>query len=665
MMMGERELHTLLRERFGLTAFRPGQWEALEAVLSGKRVLLVQPTGWGKSLVYQMLAAQKGLTLVFSPLRALMRDQVREAAKYRLTARVLNSDQSQEEQEQILKEASEGGVGLLYIAPERLDNHLWQQWFMKLPISALVIDEAHCISQWGHDFRPDYRRIVEVVRSLPPQTPVLAVTATATQRVIEDIRSQVGNSLLVMRGSLARDNLRLRVIQVSREAEKFAQVYTWVQRLPGTGLIYTATQASAEALAEFLREMGVNATFYHAKLPAEERHSIEENLMNNTVKVVTATNALGMGLNKPDIRFVIHAEFPGSLLAYYQEIGRAGRDGNPADIVLLYDPEDRKIQEHFINNSKPPQEDYKRVLTLLQKEALGENQILEKTGLAKTALRNILQDLKEQGLVSKMNGLYRTISSARPNFSALIEIRDAKEKELEKMIEYITTSQCRMMLICVYLGDETAKHCGQCDNCKKQPTPAVSESILTQAQQFIAHPKLHLRGTHGHTPIYQDGRALAYYSGTRVGEAIHRSKYEQDGQPFADWLVDSAVEVVRKYWPGVPFEGVVHVPSTRSGDLVKHFASKLASKLGLPHLDLVYKVRCTEPQKEFTNRVQKKNNLRNAFACRGRVPETLLVVDDVCDSGVTLEEVGRVLKKAGAKSLFALALAKTRHSDDL
>jgi len=663
--MSVRErLYRTLRDRFGLEEFRPGQLEAVEAALSGKRLLLIQPTGWGKSLVYQMVAAERGLTLVFSPLKALMRDQVREAEKYGLKARVLNSDMEPEEQEAILKEASEGGVDLLYIAPERRHNGLWREWYGLLPIRALVVDEAHCISQWGHDFRPDYRRIIEFVQLLPPQTPVIAVTATATRRVQEDIEAQLGGSLHVIRGSLTRPNLSLHVVRVGDEAEKFAEVYRWVSFLEGTGIVYTATKASAEAIAAFLQENGVDARYYHADLPSEERKAIEEALLNNEVKAVVSTNALGMGINKPDLRFIVHAELPGSLLAYYQEIGRAGRDGLPAYAVLIYDPEDRSIQEHFIKNSKPPEEAYQRVHQILQTEVLSIRDLSLKTGLSQTALRNILADLEDQGIVAKVATDYRAISSEMPDLSRYEPIREQKRRDLEEMVRYVETSLCRMEHICHYLGDPTASSCGVCDNCTPRNWPPVSEDVLASARAFVSHPRIHLKSKLKETKVYQDARALSYYNGTRVGETISHHKYETR-QPFPEWLVDEAAQVVKKYWGDVAFAGVVAVPSTKSGDLVRDLAERLASKLGLSFLDVLVKIRHTRPQKELTNRAQKRQNLRKAFAVKAPLRGTLLVVDDVADSGVTFEEVGKVLKGAGAEHLYALALAKTRHSDDL
>ena len=310
------DLKATLQTRFGFSAFREGQEAAIRAALEGKRVLLIQPTGWGKSLVYQMIAALRGLTLVFSPLRALMRDQVRQATeRFNLRADTVNSDMDDETQRAVLERAAQGELDLLYIAPERLQNLLWQEFQTRLPIRAVVIDEAHCISIWGHDFRPEYRRIVNLVRLLPREVPVVAVTATATRRVEQDVREQIGEPFHVLRGDLMRPNLRLRVIHTASEAEKLAWLAHLLDYLDGTGLIYTATRHSSELVAAFLQAQGYPVRYYHAGL-SDERVELEAQLQRNALKALACTNALGMGLDKPDLRFVIHYETPASPIHY-------------------------------------------------------------------------------------------------------------------------------------------------------------------------------------------------------------------------------------------------------------------------------------------------------------------------------------------------------------
>lgn len=663
--MQDQTLTSILRDKFRLQAFRSGQLEAIQAALAGERVLLIQPTGWGKSLVYQMIAVIKGLTVVFTPLRALMRDQVKEAAQYGLRSQTLNSDQEESEHLKILEEAKQGKLDLLFIAPERIENDIWKKRFPELPIKALVVDEAHCISIWGHDFRPDYRRIIEIVQLLPPQTPVIAVTATATAQVEYDIEKQLGTRAKVIRGSLARPNFWLDVIPVRSDAEKLAWVSYWVNKLEDTGIVYCATRAMTETVATYLGNLGIKTSYYHANLSVDERLELENGLMENAFKVVVATNALGMGINKPDIRFIIHTEFPGSILAYYQEIGRAGRDGQPAQLILLYNPEDKRIQESFIRKSKPSKDDYHLTFSLLQHSALREREIVLKTGLSQTAVRNILADLREQRLVGKdPQGYYRAIAQGTPDFEGHERLYRHKLDELEAMIGYIQTQKCRMAFLCSYLGDSRTEPCGQCDNCRPAVLPPLPPEWVQRAREHVVYPKLHLKARWNRVPVYEDGRALDYYKDTKVGEAIHTSKY-QTRQPFPAWLVQDSAQAVRKYWAEVRFTGVIAVPSTKSGNLVEDFARRLAQSLDVPFLNVLCKVKTTRPQKELTNRTQKRENLKDAFQSRPGIRGNLLVVDDVMDSGVTLEEVGKVLKQAGADRLFAFALAKTRHSDDV
>ncbi|MER3481212.1 MAG: RecQ family ATP-dependent DNA helicase [Meiothermus sp.] len=660
------DLEKLLRERFGLQDFKPGQREAVEAALAGRRVLLVQPTGWGKSLVYQMVAAVRGLTVVFTPLRALMRDQVKNAGRYGLRAALLNSDQSPEEQEAALREAAEGRLELLFIAPERLDNALWKAHVPQLPIRAVVVDEAHCVSVWGHDFRPDYRRIVNLVRLLPAAIPVLAVTATATSRVEADILAQIGEATELLRGPLVRPNFVLRVVRVAGESGKLAWLAHLVQQYEGTGLVYCASRPMTELVAEYLNSIGIKAEYYHAGRD-EERLQLERALMENRYKVIAATNALGMGLDKPDLRFVIHTEFPASPLHYYQEIGRAGRDGQRADLVLLYDPADQAIQQRFIDGNKPAAEAYRRVYGLLMQKSLREREILLETGLSQRAWRNIRSDLEDQNaLIRDEAGFFRARPGVELDFSLHDRLRSAKQEELAAMLEYAQTGECRMAFLRRYLGDADAEPCGRCDSCAGADSSRPSDTLLRQALELARNPRLHISNKFAKQPIYAGGYALDYYMGTRTGAAIHSAKYEGGGT-LPDWLVEASAGLIRRRYPLAELDGLTFVPPSNSGGLVEEFAARLSAALGLPLLRVLCKVRQTRSQKSFTNRTQKSANLKDAFGIaqgHNLAGLTLLVVDDVCDSGVTLAETGRVLRRAGAKTLYAFTLAKTRHADD-
>ncbi len=335
-----------LQERFHInTGFHTGQREIIERLVQGQRVLAIQRTGWGKSLCYQMASLYyPHLTIVFSPLKALMRDQCNRCNNwYNIPSAIISSDFSPEENEATLKQAVVGQYKILFIAPERLSNALWQSYVTKMRISMIVIDEAHCISTWGHDFRPQYRRIVRLLSALPDNIPVLALTATANKRVEEDILQQIGSTTQVIRGTMQRPNLQLNVVALQGDREKLGYLGEILPQWSDKGIIYTATQSSAEMVATFLIQLGINAAYYHAGLEDTIRQDVEQNFMANHYQVVCSTNALGMGIDKRDVRFVIHYHLPASPINYYQEMGRAGRDGKVAKCILLYDPADLNV----------------------------------------------------------------------------------------------------------------------------------------------------------------------------------------------------------------------------------------------------------------------------------------------------------------------------------
>ncbi|GIV06465.1 MAG: ATP-dependent DNA helicase RecQ [Fimbriimonadales bacterium] len=661
------DFHEALRNRFGFPAFREGQEEAIRAALEGKRVLLVQPTGWGKSLVYQMIAALKGLTLVFSPLRALMRDQVRQAnERFGLRAETVNSDMDEESQRHALERAAQGELDLLYIAPERLQNPLWQEFQSRLPIRAVVIDEAHCVSMWGHDFRPEYRRIVNLVRLLPREVPVVAVTATATPRVEQDVRAQIGEPFLLLRGNLMRPNLHLRVIMTESEAHKLAWLAHLLRILPGSGLIYTATRHSSEIVAQFLQMHGFPVRYYHAGLAAE-RPELEHQLITNQLKALAATNALGMGLDKPDLRFVIHYETPASPLHYYQEIGRAGRDGHESYCILLAHPDDLETQHALIQSNRPPREQYQRIYSLLQNRPMRERDLMLETGYSQTTTRTILYDLQDQGAITRdTQRYYRAVSNQPLPFDNYDALYEAKLAELRSMADYWHTRECRMLYLCRFLGDTQTRVCGTCDVCTGNPLPQPDEALIRAAEDFEFHPPLNIGAVYRNEPVYAGGIALSFYGRTHVGEAIHQCKYGTAPTPFPDWLVDASVALIRQSFPTAELHGVVPIPSTISGSLVEDFAARLAERLGIPICRVLQKTRTTLPQKDFTNTVQKTKNIEGAFVATQTVPQqNLLVVDDVFDSGATIKEAGKILKQAGAGRLYAYCIARTRHRGDL
>ena len=346
----------LLKRRFGISRFYDEQWDVISRILRGERVLMIARTGFGKSLCYQFPATLfDGLTIVFSPLIALMRDQVQGLRSKGIRASYINSEQSDDENEEVIRAALAGEIEILYIAPERQENSTWVEATRRMKIAMVVIDEAHTISVWGHDFRPAFRRIINLVRLLPKGMPVLATTATATRRVQADIEKQMGQGVVTVRGSLMRSNFRMHVIITRSEDEKMIWLAQHVKDLPGTGLIYTGTRVNTEVYSRWLEHVGIDTIGYNAGLDAATRKDVESGLAQNKWKCIVSTNALGMGIDKSDIRFVIHTQIPASPIHYYQEIGRAGRDGQPTHIVLFYNEarDDKGIPADYKNFPRP------------------------------------------------------------------------------------------------------------------------------------------------------------------------------------------------------------------------------------------------------------------------------------------------------------------------
>lgn len=668
----------LLVERFGITTgFHAGQREIIELLMQGRRVLAIQHTGWGKSLCYQMVSLYyPHLTVVFSPLKALMRDQCRRCNDlYRIPAAIVSSDFSAEENRATLALAVRGEIKILFIAPERLENADWQAAVRRMRISMVVIDEAHCISIWGHDFRPHYRRIVRLLALLPANMPVLALTATANRRVEEDILQQIGGDAEVLRGPMRRPNLYLHVERRVGDQEKLGYLAQVLPNAPGTGIIYTATKADAEMVATFLQGQGIAAEYYHAGREDGLRQEIEQKLMANRYRVVCSTNALGMGIDKRDIRFVIHYQFPASPIHYYQEVGRAGRDGKPSWCILLYDSDDLAIQEHFMRTAMPESQYYEAVLALLRASPQGVsmNDLLWETGYAEKDLRVILVDLEEQHFIAynARTLLYSDLGrGGELNFSAREAVREQKLGELAAMQAYIHTDGCYMRALAAYLGDQAGEDCGVCGHCHREHFPFVlpSERMQLAAIHFLDEDFMpHIeRCVIEKRLIHEAGWSLSYPGRSRIGKLVRASKYEEAG-PFPLGLVYRAVEVIRARYPLHLIDGVASMPPTKSGMLVEMFAQQVAALLGITCLPALAKLRLTQEQKLLHNRLQKAENVKGAFGVRA--PEmiagrALLLIDDIYDSGYMLREAARTLMQAGARAVYPFTITRTLHADD-
>jgi len=625
--MTRQEAEKVLQQRFKLPKFYDEQWEAIEKILKGERVLLIEKTGFGKSLCFQFPATLfEGTTVIFSPLIALMRDQVKKLTTLGISAKCINSEQTPEENSQIINDAKAGKIKILYIAPERQENSEWIEATRQMNLSMVVVDEAHCISVWGHDFRPAFRRIINLVKLLPKGLPVLATTATATKRVEQDVAQQIGENITTLRGNLMRDNFKLFVVKVNSEDKKLIWLGKNLEKLPGSGILYTGTRVDTEIYSRWFEHLKISSTGYNAGLDPESRIAIENGLMNNQWKCIISTNALGMGIDKPDIRFIIHTQIPQSPIHYYQEIGRAGRDGQSSYIILFYNPKDKELPEAFIEGGRPSIKKYEKVLTAVKAELLGEKDLMRRTNLKQNQIRVIKADFIEQGIIREVmigkSKKYEFVPNSQPlNPKAFEELRAAKTKDLDNMIQYVETLGSRMKFLCDYLGDQSNHSFTNCDNTGEKRivvlvTPEWIEKLQAFREDYFPELVVESKGSK-----IVNGIASSYYGVSNVGSALHRSKYEGGGD-FPNFLVSLILKAFRKKFGQEKFDLVVYVPPTSSGDLVKTFATTVAQILKFPISHNLKKQRQTSEQKVFENSYLKSDNVKDAFTFAG----SLLVV---------------------------------------
>ncbi|RDG36358.1 RecQ family ATP-dependent DNA helicase [Streptomyces corynorhini] len=716
--MNNQELRTeadavlaeLVGDPDGSARLREDQWQAVAALVEERRrALVVQRTGWGKSAVYFVATALlrrrgAGPTVIISPLLALMRNQVDSAARAGIKARTINSA-NPEDWETIYGEVERGETDVLLVSPERLNSvDFREQVLPRLAATTglLVVDEAHCISDWGHDFRPDYRRLRTMLAELPAGVPVLATTATANARVTADVAEQLGTGgggALVLRGPLDRESLRLGVLELPDSAHRLAWLGERLGDLPGSGIIYTLTVATAEEVAAFLRQCGYPVASYTGKTENADRLQAEEDLLANRVKALVATSALGMGFDKPDLGFVVHLGSPSSPIAYYQQVGRAGRGVDHADVLLLPGREDEAIWAYFASVGFPPEEQVRRTLTVLEQAGrpLSLPALEPLVDLRRSRLETMLKVLDVDGAVKRVKGGW-TATGAPWTYDTerYAWVAEQRGTEQQAMRDYVSATGCRMEFLQRQLDDEKAAPCGRCDTCAGPwLDPAVSPGALASARGELDRPGVDVEPRRmwpsgmsavgvdlkGRIPVGQQaspGRALGRLSDIGWGNRLRPllSAQAADG-PVPDDVLAAVVTVVADWarspggWAsGSPdaadrVVGVVAMPSRTHPHLVASLAEGLARIGKLPMLgSLAYATRSDEHAAHRSNSAQRLRALAASFtvpdelaAALATTPGPILLVDDYTDSGWTLAVGARLLRQSGAAQVLPLVLA--------
>src|SRR4051795_2347322 len=634
----EAEALALLRELAGPEAScREHQLDAVrDLVEERRRVLCVQRTGWGKSAVYFIATALlrergAGPALIVSPLLALMRNQIAAAERLRISALTINSTNRGEGDEGRALLA-EDAVDLLLISPERLNNPRFREGMLPLfaeRVGLVVVDEAHCISDWGHDFRPDYRRLRDMLAALPEGVPVLGTTATANDRVVADVEDQLGGAVKTYRGALGRSSLRFEVVELPGQPDRLAWLATWLPQLEGSGIVYTLTKRDAELVAEWLPAHGISAEAYSGEVETNQRVATEERLLANDLKAVVATSALGMGYDKPDLGFVVHYQAPGSVISYYQQVGRAGRAVEHADVVLLRGAEDKRIQDFFIEQAFPPREVVERVLEALDSEdGATLPAILAHVNLGRGRVEALLKVLDVEGAVERNGTTWtrRVDSDWTYEAERYAEVTALRRQEQAAMAAFGADGRCLMRALQEELDDPDPQDCGRCAVCAG---PRFAEPL---DPELVRAANLHLRSK----PVVlevkkmapdedgamrkladdvraEEGRALARLGDGGWDPAVQAGR--RAGR-FDDELVDAAAELLRHWAQASGARWITAVPSDRSGPLVPDFAERLARAGGLPYVDAIERTGDRPPQREMANSQQQVANVRGAFAVR-------------------------------------------------
>lgn len=698
----QQQLQTALANP--VAEFRDGQWEAIDALVNHRqKLLVVQRTGWGKSSVYFIstkIFRNRGMgpTIIVSPLLALMRNQVDAAVRLGLEA-VRWDSTNREDRPNILRRLQQNEIDVLFIHPKQFSNQEFLDDVLA-PISdrlgLMVVDEAHCISDWGHDFIPEYRLISNILRGLPANTGVLGTTATANNRVVADIQTQLGN-IQIHRGPLARESLALQTMVLPDQASRLAWLAQVIPTLPGTGIVYVLTQRDAGIVAKWLNQQGVSALAYYSGITDPNfvnnagkedtdlyRQFMETQLLENKIKVLVATTALGMGYDKPDLGFVLHYQAPGSIVAYYQQVGRAGRGIDHAVGVLMSGVEDQDIHEFFRESAFPSEAHVNEILWVLeQSDGLSIRSIEEQTNLRHGQIEKVLKLLSMENpapVIKDGSRWVRTPVRYQMDHARIAHLTGQRVQEWQEVQAYLDDAGCKMTFLRRALDDLDPAHCGKCASCLGQPVikavidPALAhragtflkhaEMVITPKAQVAANAFLEY-GFRGNLPQplrAQEGRVLSRWGDAGWGRTVADNKH---AGRFSDELVEAMAEMIQQRWQPSPApQWVCCVPSRNHPELVADFARRLAARLGLPFVDAVNKVKDNQPQKGQQNRFYQCRNLDGAFAIDQSLPDTpVLLVDDIVDSGWTLTVIAALLQQAGSGVVYPVALASSSVKD--
>ena len=615
-----------------------------------------------------------------------MRNQLDAASRLGIQAETINSS-NRGEWETVQQRVLQDNVDALLISPERLANEDFVATVLRPlaeHIGLLVVDEAHCISDWGHDFRPDYRRIGNVLRAMPDNVPILGMTATANTRVILDVQEQLGN-IEIQRGPLIRKSIALETMRLPTKAARLAWLAEHVPSLcqMGTGVIYTLTKIDADQVAAWLTERGVKARAYYSDVIADGyddpnvyRQELERQLLDNELDALVATTALGMGYDKPDLRYVVHYQAPGSIVAYYQQVGRAGRSIDHAAGILMTGKEDGDIQAFFRRNAFPPEERVNKILDILaESDGLSVSELEQKVNLHRGQIEQALKVLAVEDpapLINEERKWRRTPVAYSMDRERIQWLTQQREKEWREIQAYIDEQGCLMKFLAQALDDTNVESCGKCSSCLGGPVTGreFPPELVHSAARFIRQSEMPLKckvqipkdsfseyGFSGRlSPVLraETGRILSRYRDAGWGTKVANGKY---AGRFGDELVDATVEMIGRWAPSPAPEWITCVPSVKRPTLLPDFASRLAVALGVPFLSVVTKVKDKEPQKEQQNAFHQCRNLDGVFRIDDECPSgPVLLLDDIYDSGWTMTVVAALLRQKEIGSVLPVAL---------